>query len=43
MIAPAIAVLKPPPNSPITNPASSQTRRKSAIRMMLFRLLWAIW
>ena len=43
MTAPAMAVLVLPANSPMTKPASSQTRRNSAIRTMLERLLWAIW
>src|ERR1700694_5275299 len=43
MIAPTMAVLSPPANSPMMKPASSHTTRNSATRRMLFRLLCAIW
>src|ERR1700676_2654258 len=43
MIAPRIAVLRPPANLPMMKPASNHTSRNSAMRRMLFRLLCAIW
>src|ERR1700730_7107963 len=44
MTAPPIAAFSPPaPNSPITNPASSQTAMNATMTMMLLRLFRAIW